>query len=634
MMDSNVLRLIRRYDPANVNSTGSIPRRTLETTRGIWNTIATNPSESSPILSQRSLTTAQYDDLPLTPRLQRQQAIQENEPPIPPPPPVNYIRPILKYNSTRSRSEFIVQPHQTEPLSVEIDPYIMPITNESSASYQPLITTANKRVCSALSKSEWDLRLQQEQVPARPPSPPLTLINQQSIKDALRQNLNRSKSSGVINEIYDQDEQFDNVSNPPTSSCVEKIKQLFVSKSSQDTNDSADGRSQKSIDKSPSISSQTRSINKPTTIVQDVTPNWNKKSNIHSEKLTDSPVESVNRSNYMNIPMAVTEISPDAYRFRRLNEQDPSGIRSKNIAKVEPYQMNTSTNAIRPLYQSSSNSQTTATGVIPSSKACINLNSMGNTPVNSSSSSAGSLGNGLIRNSDFILPNPVVQYPKTQPIPPNFYPNQPSIFAMDSRPHGSLPSSSKNHFQDPYQTIPHNDFHSSTQIPANYNQYQPAQINNSRQQSEMPMYPTVVEQQDNQQSQSRRRFQRRKQMKRSKSVDLYQDPSTAINHLPDLTRNPRAQRSISREYLINEENILSSSSSSASSLDVEMERTNRAAILRYKSLDSIAYNNRKSAVNAKTMPTNRKLFFKPTEFDFDSDDSVCGIPKPRKTNGR
>lgn len=286
MMDSNVLRLIRRYDPSNANSTGNVPRRSLETTRGLWNTISTNPSESSPFLSRRALTTAQNDDIQSTPRLQRQQAIQENEPPIPPP-PVNYIRPILKYNS-RSRSEFILQPNQIEPLSVEIDPYVTPLTNDSSASYQPLVTTANKRVCSALSKSEWDLRLQQEQAPVRPPSPPLTLINQQSIKDSSRKILSRSQSSGLINDVNNQDEQIDNdVPLQPTGSCIEKIKQLFVSKSSQDGTDSNDNRSQKSIDKSPSISSQTRSINKPTTIIQDITPNLSKKSVLHSEKTID-----------------------------------------------------------------------------------------------------------------------------------------------------------------------------------------------------------------------------------------------------------------------------------------------------------------------------------------------------------
>lgn len=145
----------------------------------------------------------------------------------------------------------------------------------------------------------------------------------------------------------------------------------------------------------------------------------------------------------MNVPMVSTEFSSDAYRFRRPNEQDSiGGIRPKNIAKVEPYQMNT--NTVRPLYQSSS--QNTA---VP----CINLNSMGNTPAHSSSS-AGSLGNGMIRSSDFIRPNPV-QYSKHQSSNPS-----PSNFPTEPISHRSLPSS-KSHFQDPYQTIPHNDFHSS-----------------------------------------------------------------------------------------------------------------------------------------------------------------------------
>jgi hypothetical protein len=61
-----------------------------------------------------------------------------------------------------------------------------------------------------------------------------------------------------------------------------------------------------------------------------------------------------------------------------------------------------------------------------------------------------------------------------------------------------------------------------------------------------------------------------------------------------------------------------------------MERVNRAALLRYKSLDSIAFNNQKSNLNRRNPMNNRRMVSKPTEFDFDSDDSVCGIPKPRK----
>jgi hypothetical protein len=69
------------------------------------------------------------------------------------------------------------------------------------------------------------------------------------------------------------------------------------------------------------------------------------------------------------------------------------------------------------------------------------------------------------------------------------------------------------------------------------------------------------------------------------------------------------------------------SSSSSSSIG-DIERVNRAALLRYKSLDSMAFNNKKSNLNGKT--TNRKSLSKSIHMDFDSDDSVCGIPKPRK----
>jgi hypothetical protein len=133
------------------------------------------------------------------------------------------------------------------------------------------------------------------------------------------------------------------------------------------------------------------------------------------------------------------------------------------------------------------------------------------------------------------------------------------------------------------------------------------------------------------QQQSRRRFQKRKQMKRSKSVDLYQEPSSV--HSPtiiptELNKSFRQPRSTSREYLAGGENLSSSSSSSAS-LTTDIERVNRAALLRYKSLDSMAFNNQNTNSNGRKN-NNRRIISKPKEFDFDSDDSVCGIPKPRK----
>ncbi|CAF4791455.1 unnamed protein product, partial [Rotaria magnacalcarata] len=72
------------------NTTGIKGRRSLESTRGLWNTVASKieppqPPASSPFLSRRALTTTYEDEIPVkqpsTPRLQRQQAIQETHEP-------------------------------------------------------------------------------------------------------------------------------------------------------------------------------------------------------------------------------------------------------------------------------------------------------------------------------------------------------------------------------------------------------------------------------------------------------------------------------------------------------------------------------------------------------------------------
>lgn len=252
-MDSQVLRLIRRYDPVASTSTGNKSRPSLENIRTQWHSFATNSSEliepppsfSSPLLSRRALTTNFEDEISskstVTPRLQRQQAIQEQDSSS-----NKSLRPILKYASPRSRAELTVQPHKTEPLSVEIENHLSSIPMESPATYQPLITTANKRVCSALSKSEWDLRLQQDvpvsppivpplPFPVRPPSPPL----------------DRSKSSLVINTTVkkppennndnDDADDFDQMSAPIISNssgnCVAKLKEILARKSSIDIDD-------------------------------------------------------------------------------------------------------------------------------------------------------------------------------------------------------------------------------------------------------------------------------------------------------------------------------------------------------------------------------------------------------------
>lgn len=181
--------------------------------------------------------------------------------------------------------------------------------------------------------------------------------------------------------------------------------------------------------------------------------------------------------------MPTTELSFDAYRFRRLNDQESlTNTRPRNIAKIEPYSMNI--NAVRPLYQSSSILQptpeiTTATTTAVPSKARINLNSIGNTPTNSStSSSAGSLG-GMIRHSDFLMSNSA--YSNLVPQPPSNSSSYttPPILLSESLSHGSLHqlpsanipsynghtstgmSSLKNNSQDKYQSSIQGDFHSS-----------------------------------------------------------------------------------------------------------------------------------------------------------------------------
>ena len=156
-----------------------------------------------------------------------------------------------------------------------------------------------------------------------------------------------------------------------------------------------------------------------------------------------SSSESLNPSNNTST-MPSSELSYDAYRFRRLNDQEQMTTstnptsRLRNVAKVEPYSINPT--MIRPLYQSSpspsSSLPTTkiipatiaATTVVPPSQARTVLNSMGNTPTHSSaSSSAGSL-NGMIRHpnvrhSDFLVPNPAYTAPAPVPSTPSVPPS-------------------------------------------------------------------------------------------------------------------------------------------------------------------------------------------------------------------
>ena len=142
-------------------------------------------------------------------------------------------------------------------------------------------------------------------------------------------------------------------------------------------------------------------------------------------------------------------------------------------------------------------------------------------------------------------------------------------------------------------------------------------------------------QQQQQQQLPRRRFQKRKQMKRSKSVDLYQEPSAyLIPSVPNpINAAHRHPKSISREFFTGgggAEGLVSpsASSSSSSSSMAGIEHVNQAALLRYKSLDSVTFNHR--SLNQTGRENHRRAISKPMEYDFDSDDSVCGIPKPRK----
>lgn len=173
--------------------------------------------------------------------------------------------------------------------------------------------------------------------------------------------------------------------------------------------------------------------------------------------------------------MPTTEHSFDAYRFRRLNEQDSLITRPRNVAKVEPYSMNI--NTVRPLYPSSMSQPSTEPTIGVPSKARINLNSMGNTPTNSStSSSAGSLG-GMIRHSDFLMSNSAYPnlIPNTSsspyPTPPNLLSESLSHGSLHQLPSANIPSynghtttgmsSLKNNPQDKYQSSIQGDFHSS-----------------------------------------------------------------------------------------------------------------------------------------------------------------------------
>lgn len=328
-MDSQVLRLIRRYDPVASKPTGSKTRPSLENTRAQWHTVIAAPTDpsmapippppasfGSPLLSRRAMTTNLEEELSskvsLTPRLQRQQAIQEQDLS-----PSHSLRPILKYASPRPRAEIVLQPHRTEPLSVQIEAPPSNVPVESPATYQPLITTGTKRICSALSKSELDLRLQHDSppppvvpphpFPVRPPSPPFDELVQPSDQPDVspEPSIDRSKSAQLMNTNQNGEEEadeFDQMSAPIISnagSSIAKLKQILARKSSLDIEETP----RSNADLSPSVSS--------TTLI---------KSPPASGPTIEPPPRTVSKTNFPVrphfFPEATPTLSPSASRTR------------------------------------------------------------------------------------------------------------------------------------------------------------------------------------------------------------------------------------------------------------------------------------------------------------------------------
>ncbi|CAF4370739.1 unnamed protein product [Rotaria socialis] len=804
MMDSNVLRLIRRYDPIAASAICIRGRRSLESSRrglhednGKLNSSLTSSvsSASCSFLPQRTpIFTSSHEDnysvkQPLTPRLQHQQTIYEHDGSQSSSSlhRGNSVRPILKYTPPISRTDLNFQSKKTKPLSkalsIEIEPHVPPplttVSNENTISCQPLITTGTKRVCAAISKSEWDLRSQIDPCsnnvpsspstfPVRPPSPH-TIINQQQEKESYQALVDRNQCSIGTKTNNEEDEDISGIrecsSFNTTGSCIEKLKQIFNTKASLDLTTSSTNKQsqlddsietnlnrhlnttgtnknetdlpsvtspivQKKSNKN-SIESQTHTISsdsliKPTIINQEGTPTTSpllKRPVLKSQKASDS-TDSLNRSNSSSL-MPSSELSYDAYRFRRLNEHDQmTRTRLRNVAKVEPYSINT--NMVRPLYQSSS-SKLMATTIMAQSQSRTALNSMGNTSTNSSTSSAASLSGTIrhpnVRDSDFLVPNPAYSTPPPPQLshtchPPSTSsslatPLTTSMLLSESLSHGSprrLPNtsnpslfnahsnslaSSVNNSKQRYQSSTQPDLHSGKNIYSpsmyrnglgtttvnksnNYEEfdnytpltsyhYRPKEhassttainssLTNSHHQSQGLICVPQIEQPQHerlnngqqQQQQPRRRFQRRKQMKRSKSADLYQEPTSISSKsqnndnscfFPSTTNNEsnryHHQQSRSRDLIGGGgggrgegDGNLSPSSSSSSLSTANTEHVNRASLLRYKSLDSMTFNNRTASLHGKN--SNRRNLSKPTNADFDSDDSICGIPKPRK----
>ena len=265
MTDSNVLRLIRRYDPIGSSTLGIKSRRPNDDNQEVSHTITNKPVSS--LLSNASSFPHSYlsqktSTLPCDDNNLIKQSSSSNI--------TNSIRPILKYTSSTARSELNIQPNKTEPLTIEIEPRI-PLslstrTKENTITYQPLITTGIKRVCPVISKSECDLHLKRDlhtsTIPLQSSTFPVQFstlkktINQQLDKEYSLKLVSRSKSSSEVNNKnrnyneYDDNvhKHHENSSLITTGSCVEKLKNLFDTKVSFDLLNSPMIDKQSSVD--------------------------------------------------------------------------------------------------------------------------------------------------------------------------------------------------------------------------------------------------------------------------------------------------------------------------------------------------------------------------------------------------
>ncbi|CAF0726602.1 unnamed protein product [Didymodactylos carnosus] len=756
-MDSNVMRLISRFDPkaSVINKPRSLDQ--LKTCHTSF--------DRSPIIFAQSVISKSSIITEEKPNLERQPIVDENN--------ISH-RPIMKYNE-RTHTELVVEPQTTitTPLRIVTDNNIKNHV-EPQHVYQPSITTIKtntdtrptRRACAALSKSEWDLRLQSD-------STTDTLLSVEKASNEstnYRPLLSRSKSFAVI---YDDEEGNDDVKSRPLStivrdgSCVEKLRQLFANKSSNDlripitpsTNQrildneeqlkssfhylngdnnanrlfSDEPRIERSVTeiipvktKIDSLTSTNgkefynhaiaakqnndtnlekslfansnnyhnkRNITKPAVIQQDqdlsVSHRIIKKPILKSQKTVEcinSPIiinttttptaitSSLRDSKQCSMPSktATTDLSFDAYSFRRLQDhekhtsvispQKPYSTTMRNIAKVEPYNIHQQ----QQPQQSLSKSRNNTVNVRPLYNGNDYYQKVRNN--NTSTPSALTTTYGMIKtnvqNSDFLVPNPA--FSNNNNIKTSLSQNSLNLLSNNSNSHNDFMDpnriGTKSLVRDPDKFMPHQFTNTKYQKldynhPSSYNyQHQsqsplisasPYSTHTNGKQSVAPSRTIttnpIPNEEDTSSGKSRRRFHRRKQIKRSKSVDLCQldndrqtiTPSSQLK-TNSISYSQHTLRSSSRQHLDNSSSRIKSHHSSSS--ETEHQNNNNTAILRYKSLDSVTCRTEPTALltnmnnvhtkNIKTNGNRSRISKVNEEIDFDSDDSVCGIPKP------